>query len=75
MHHLDTSLKNFSEKTLLLHDKCRVHKTRFFKEIIDKCGLHYSPDFQNKKHLRGRRLSLQDGLKNVVEPYFAKLPK
>lgn len=81
---------NYAQKTLLLHDNCRVHKARIVQEVINECGFKelqhppYSPDLapcdyylfsKLKKHLRGRRFLSNDDLENAVESYFAELPK
>jgi transposase len=64
---------NCHQKIMLLHDNCRVHKSRQVLEVIDECG---SPGLapsdyylfpKLKKHLRRLRFSSDESLKGAVE--------
>jgi histone-lysine N-methyltransferase SETMAR len=81
---------NCDQKIILFHDNCGVHKARRVREVIDECGFvemehrPYSPDLAQsdyyvfpklKKHLRGRRFSSDEYLKEAVEKCFEDLPK
>lgn len=81
---------NVAQKTLLLHDNCRVHKAHKVREEINNCGFvelrhpPYSPDLapsdfylfpKLKKHLRGRQFSSDEELKETISEFFEGLPK